>query len=427
MSDHNGAMIQARITRASVTFHARSLVQPLRLSGGTIAAVTEARATVTARVQSNVGATPCCAQGQGAVYLSDLWAWPEPSVAHEVRAARMRGWCERIAVDLDDWCGGEAAHPVELGLRLHRRVTEADDVAVPPAPRLARLVCLSPFDAALHDAVGKALERPSLTLFNDDDAIPSAGRWFASRSLAAELRSTLRREPLRESPACFVVDPAGPLARLFDEWIGRRRYGRVKLKLAGRDPRQDAERTAEVVREMRKAGVANPWISVDTNGACPHVAFVTEYLDRLADDAPDAYSALQYLEQPTARDLERFPHDWRPVARRKPVLIDESLCGMDQLQLAREQGWSGLALKTCKGHSFQLLAAAWARRNGLVCALQDLTNPGYAALHAASFASYVPTINGLELNSPQFTPDANRDWLPEHAQLLEPRDGVHRW
>src|SRR5205823_3886681 len=105
---------------------------------------------------------------------------------------------------------------------------------------------------------------------------------------------------------------------------------------------------------------------------------------------------------------------------------DEGLTGPEIMEPAAAQGWSGFAVKTCKGHSFALLAAAWARERRLKVALQDLTNPGLALIHAALFAAWVPTMNGVELNSPQFTPDANREWLPRLAALFEPRDGKHR-
>jgi hypothetical protein len=96
------------------------------------------------------------------------------------------------------------------------------------------------------------------------------------------------------------------------------------------------------------------------------------------------------------------------------------------MEIAAQQGWSGFALKTCKGHSFSLVAAAWARRRGMLLALQDLTNPGLAAIHAFLFAAHLPVINGVELNSMQFTPAANAGWLPRLASLFEPRDGMHR-
>ncbi|MDE3000151.1 MAG: hypothetical protein OXU79_13830 [Gemmatimonadota bacterium] len=114
------------------------------------------------------------------------------------------------------------------------------------------------------------------------------------------------------------------------------------------------------------------------------------------------------------------------MTRLKPVFLDEGLTSLELLPEAKRQGWSGLALKTCKGHSFALLAAAWARANGMRLALQDLTNPGFAAIHAALFAAHVPMVNGVEINSPQYTPDANAEWLPRLAGIFEPVDGLHR-
>jgi hypothetical protein len=58
--------------------------------------------------------------------------------------------------------------------------------------------------------------------------------------------------------------------------------------------------------------------------------------------------------------------------------------------------------------------------------IQDLTNPGLALLHAALFAAHVPTCNGVELNSPQYTPAANAAWLPRLPDLFEPKGGLHR-
>jgi len=63
---------------------------------------------------------------------------------------------------------------------------------------------------------------------------------------------------------------------------------------------------------------------------------------------------------------------------------------------------------------------------GLLLSFQDLTNPGLALIHAALFAAHMPTINGIELNSPQFTPAANKDWLPRFSGLFDPTAGAHR-
>jgi len=98
---------------------------------------------------------------------------------------------------------------------------------------------------------------------------------------------------------------------------------------------------------------------------------------------------------------------------------------MKRLALAEEQGWSGIAIKTFRGHSFALAAAARAHERGMRLAAQDLTNPGIAAIHSALLAAHLPVFNGLELNSPQFTPEANADYLPRLSDLFEPTDGRH--
>ena len=73
-----------------------------------------------------------------------------------------------------------------------------------------------------------------------------------------------------------------------------------------------------------------------------------------------------------------------------------------------------------------LVAAAWARQHKMLISLQDLTNPGLALIHGALVGSHLPTINGAELNSPQFTPAANAQFIPRLPELFEPRGGVHR-
>jgi hypothetical protein len=73
-----------------------------------------------------------------------------------------------------------------------------------------------------------------------------------------------------------------------------------------------------------------------------------------------------------------------------------------------------------------LVCAAWAHQHGMTISLQDLTNPGIALIHAALVGAYLPTINGAELNSPQFTPEANRDFAERLPELFLPRSGVHR-
>ena len=249
---------------------------------------------------------------------------------------------------------------------------------------------------------------------------------FLDKAPRRPLGNCCAKTPRLEFPGCVVVGKSDDLAAHLGHWVRQRGYQRVKLKLSGTDNAADAARTIEVYRELRELGVQTPWISVDTNEANPDASSVLDYLERLRAADADAYAALAYLEQPTARDIRRQPFDWRPVTRLKPVLLDEGLTDLAGLADAAAQGWSGLALKDVQRARLRVGCGSLGYETRSDLALQDLTNPGYSAIHAALFGAFTPTINGVELNSPQFTPEANAECLPSLACLLEPRDGVHR-
>ena len=406
--------MQTVVLDAKVRFVPRALVRPLILSTGKITQITEAVADVTVRVEGRE------AGGRGAIYLSDLWAWPDPHLTHEHRDAQLRELTQTIAATLADCCGGEAAHPLELGLRLHDSVCRET-----APPLLARAMCASPFDAAIHDAVGKALGRSAFDFYRDPAPVPSADPYFAGRSACGAI-ARLIRPPQRELRCWYLVGKDDDMERDVGPWIRDRGYRCFKIKILGRDTAADVARTVQVYREVRRMGVGAPQLTVDTNEANPDAASVGDYLARLKAADAGAFGALLYFEQPTGRDITAHRYDWRPVTQLKPVMLDEGLTGLGLMREAADQGWSGFALKTCKGHSFALTAAAWARERGLLLSLQDLTNPGLAMIHAAYFAAHVPTLNDVELNSPQFTPEANAAWLPRLAGLFDPRGGVHR-
>lgn len=409
----------ATILHAEVAFLDRPLAVPMQLSKGAIARLTEARATVQVRVGERE------AVGQGAIYLSDLWAWPDPAFSHAQRDDILRRLSQHLARALPQ-AAGEPAHPLELGLRLYDQLAHTAPAGFEHVPILARAMALSPFDAAIHDAVGQALGCSAFDFYAQPAAIPAADHLFPSQGALAAVQQTLQHPPRSQFPAWLIVGKNDDLDQAMDAWAVQRGYRCFKLKITGIDTAQDARRTAAVYRAARRAGVAQPVLSVDSNEANPDARSVLDYLRQLQANDADAFAALAYLEQPTGRDIAEHRYDWRAVAKLKPVLLDEGLTGFEVLAEAAAQGWSGLALKTCKGHSFALVAAAWARQRGLLLSLQDLTNPGHAAIHAALFAAHVSTLNGVELNSPQFTPAANADWLPRLAGLLDPRDGTHR-
>lgn len=391
------------ILEADVSFRLQRLATPLKLSSGAIEELTQATVSVVGAVDGRR------ATGRGTICLSDLWAWPDDSLSHQRRDAALRQLCERLAVEVPKHFHDVKLHPLELGLQLHQLACH-DVVSHPSPPVLARAMCASPFDTAIHDAAGQALGRSAFALYEDAVELPSADTYFAEGGACSAIRAIIR-QPRFELPAWYVVGADEPLGTTLVPAIRRHGYGCFKLKLTGQNNELDVARTIEVYRVAKASGASHVRLTVDTNEANPSVESVVDYLERLKGLDPSAFAALAYLEQPTSRDIRKRPFDWRPVTNYMPVMIDEGLTDLDVLTEALRQGYSGLALKTCKGHSMLLVCAAWAHRHGMSVSLQDLTNPGIALIHAALVGAHLPTINGAELNSPQFTPGANQDFV----------------
>ena len=406
------------IKSATVEFVERPFLKPLIISSGAISSLSEAIASVVVQVDESV------AVGRGSIYLSDLWAWPDSSMSHQKRDMVLRGLCTEIAEYLHEFCGGAPAHPLELGLTLHDRVCEDNHLRSPGRiPSLALAMCISPFDAAIHDAAGIATGRSAFSFYGDLEPFPTADRYFGRVGACGAIRQMLT-SPKERLKAWYLAGKNDTVDDL-SPWIRDRGYRCIKIKLHGQETAEDVERTIEIHRMARALGADTVELSVDTNEANFDAESVRDYLVSLRAADEVTYAALSYLEQPTGRNIEKHAFNWREVAGLKPVLLDEGLTDLNLMVTAARQGWSGFALKTCKGHSFALVAAAWAHRHGLLLSMQDLTNPGLSAIHAALFAAHVPAINGIELNSPQFTPAANREWLPRLSGLFDPSGGYH--
>ena len=117
--------------------------------------------------------------------------------------------------------------------------------------------------------------------------------------------------------------------------------------------------------------------SLDFNEGCPNVAYLLDFLHRVRDATPDGFARILYIEQPTVRDLQRDRANvMHEAARLCPIVVDESLTDLESLLLAREMGYTGVALKACKGQSQALLMAAAAQKHGMFLCVQDLTCPG---------------------------------------------------
>ncbi len=388
--------------------------------------------------------------GWGAMFLMDLWAWPGAAAGHD---AANRAMCEVFDEYARLVAGyGSHAHPIEIFMeteselaqmahRIGQRFAPGDAM-----PFLAALVAASPVDHAVHDAFGHA---------NGIDSYHGYGprhlSFDLSRYLGTEYRGVYPSEFLRDSyqpqiPVFHLVGgldvlreadvgeaPNDGVPNSLEKWIERDGVFCLKVKLRGRDLAWDLQRTREVsdiyhdVRErVRQDLPPRPHITADTNEQCESPDYIVEYLHKLQEVAPEVHDEILYIEQPTERDLRAHRWDMRSIGKRKPVLIDESLTTLDDFRLAMELGWSGVALKSCKCLSSDLLFIAMAERAGIPYAVQDLTNPSLALLQSVGLASRINTIMGVEANSRQFFPAANSDVAVVHPALAGTTDGVLR-
>jgi L-alanine-DL-glutamate epimerase-like enolase superfamily enzyme len=413
---------------------------PLKFGPETLTSVSCARVRV--EVRDRAGRT---AFGWGETPLSVQWAWPAKLSTAE-RYDAMVAFCKTLVpawTDSDAW-----GHPIEVGHHFAQMVLptlrQRFNVGREPAdclPFLAALVCLSPFDIALHDAYGM-LHDVSIYDTYHGDWMSRDLSWYLEPAEGADVdfRGLYPRDFLLHSPpsrlaAWHLVGGLDPLDEgeangkhisdglpvVLGDWIERDGLFCLKIKLRGNDAAWDYQRLVRVGRIAQGRGVQQ--LSADFNCTVTEPAYVNAILDRLAAKAPDIYRLMLYVEQPFPYELEDYPLDVRSVAARKPLFMDESAHSWQQIRLGRALGWSGVALKTCKTQTGALLSLCWAKSHGMQIMVQDLTNPMLAQIPHVLLAAHAGTVMGVETNAMQFYPEASAAEAAIHPGLYSRRDG----
>jgi L-alanine-DL-glutamate epimerase-like enolase superfamily enzyme len=401
------------------------------------------------------------ASGWGETPLNVQWVWPS-GLSYAERHDALVEFCRLLT---SAWASfGASGHPLEVGydfqqtelsrLRREFNVTrqesrirdhlseesgsgsESDDL-----PYLAALVCCSAFDIALHDAYGRLLEQDTYATYSAE---------FLSRDLSDFLESAeqtgisfaglcpdafLVGNVPKKLKAWHLIGGLDPLSKadltgeepddgypvLLEDWIRQDGLQCLKVKLRGIDAEWDYARLVRVGEIAIRNEV--PWLTADFNCTVSEPGYVNDILDRLRDDHPRIYGMLLYIEQPFPYDLERYSIDCRSVAARKPVFLDESAHDWQHVQIGRELGWSGVALKTCKTQTGAILSLCWAKAHGMPLMVQDLANPMLAQVTHLRLAAHAGTIMGVETNSMQFYPDASLPESQVHPGMFSRRDG----
>lgn len=203
----------------------------------------------------------------------------------------------------------------------------------------------------------------------------------------------------------------------------------IKIKLNGDDLQWDVNRVVRVDQVAAKAQQARgvkAWVySLDFNERCPNVAYLLDFLRQIKAQTPAGFERIQYVEQPTARDLRSNKSNvMHEAAKFLPIVADEALTDYETLLLARETGYTGVALKACKGQSHAVLLAAAAQKYRMFLCVQDLTCPGASLVHSAGLSAHIPSVAAIEANARQYVPAANNGWEQKFPGLFVVKNGT---
>jgi L-alanine-DL-glutamate epimerase-like enolase superfamily enzyme len=430
-----------RIEAITFTYEDYRYRTPIKFGGTVVDRVTIVN--VDARVRTVGGRA---GRGFGSMPLGNVWAFPSRVLSYDVTLAAMKALVERIAGITADY--QESGHPIDLTVALEPAYFAATEEVgrclnlAEPIPRLCTLVAASAFDAALHDAFGKVHGQSTYRTCGPDFLGHDLGHYLGPEFQGETLDRYVAREPQPRLPLYHLVGAVDPLEeadiarRIGDglpetlgEWIDYNGLTHLKIKLNGDDLAWDVSRVVRVDRVAAEAqqrrSVERWYYSLDFNERCPHVDYLLEFLHKVKERAPAGFKRIQYVEQPTARDLKTDRSNvMHEASKLRPVVIDESLLDLESLRLARAMGYTGAALKACKGQSQSLLMAAAAQKYGMFLCVQDLTCPGASLLHSAGLAAHVPGVAAIEANARQYVPAANRPWEERFPGIFRVTDGT---
>lgn len=413
---------------------------PIKFGGRVVANATLFNVDVD--VETNDGRR---ATGHGSMPMGNAWGWPSEVESGERTLDTMKHLGNHAALLTEQH--NQAGHPIEIMHDLQPAFADAATTLtqtlelLEPIPKLAQLVSTSPIDAAVSDAYGKALAMNSYNLLGAEFMNRDLGQFLNGDMSGLFLDQFTLRQPKEKMPLYHLVGALDPLTdediatplndgvpETLGDWIISDGLTHLKIKLAGDDLHWDVQRVIDIDHvstiAQQSRGCQQWWYSTDFNEKCKDVQYVLDFLSELQARAPQAFERIQYIEQPTHRDLKKHPSNgMHQAAKIKPVVIDESLIDFESLLLARDQGYSGVALKACKGHGEALIMGAAAQHYNLFLCVQDLTCVGASFLHSASLAARIPTIMAIEGNGRQYCPFGNEPWDTKFPSMFDIREG----
>ncbi len=191
---------------------------PLKFHGIVVDRVTLLNVTCIVRTRAGHTAT-----GFGSMPLGNTWAFPSQRMSYGTTLGAMKSLAERISRITAGY--REYGHPIEINQTLEPDyIRAAGEVSaalklVEPIPKLAALVTASPFDAALHDAFGRAHGLSCYYTYGPPFLTRDLGEFLGSEFRDETLGRYILREPVPRLPLYHLV---GALDAITDSDLGKR-------------------------------------------------------------------------------------------------------------------------------------------------------------------------------------------------------------
>jgi L-alanine-DL-glutamate epimerase-like enolase superfamily enzyme len=399
--------------------------------------------TVQCKVRTSSGKV---IKGFGSMPLGNVWSFPSKKMSYADTLDAMKALAEEIAKVTRGY--KEFDHPIDINWALNPLYLKtAAEVSArlhlpDPIPKLCTLVTASPFDAAVHDAFGKAHGLNCYHTYGPEFMNHDLSHYLGAEYQGEYPSSYIQKEPKPRMPVYHLVSAIDPieesdvakrvddgLPETLPEWINYNGLTHFKIKLNGDDPKWDVERVLRIDRAttetQKKRGVRDWFYALDFNERCPNVDYLLQFLRKVKDKTPTGYERIQYVEQPTARDLKAHPENrMQEAAKLRPIVIDESLTDVEALLLSRQMGYTGASIKASKGQSQMLIVTSVAEKHKMFLCGGDMSCPGAALIESASLPAHVPGVKAIEANARQYMPAANKAWEPRFPGMFRITDGT---
>jgi L-alanine-DL-glutamate epimerase-like enolase superfamily enzyme len=432
-----------QIERISLVYEEHRYRAPVGFAGAVMKQAT--MLTVRCSVRTAGGKV---ASGFGVMPFNHTFSFPSKTLSDEIKNNAMKALAAELAEVTGSYRG--FGHPLDIhwdlaplylkaAAEVSQRLRLAD-----PIPKLCTLVTAAAFDAAIHDAFGKAHQINCFDSYGPEFMTHDLSRYLGAEYQGKYPRDYLLPQHKARMTLCHLISAVDPiedsdnknpitdgLPETLPEWIAHNGLLEFKIKVNGTDLQWDLERVQHIDRVVSQAqekrGVKEWAYVLDFNEKCPNVDYFIQFCRQLKEKMPAGYERIKYTEQPTSRDLKAHPeNDMHEAAKLCRVVIDESLIDMDSLLRARDMSWTGAVVKSPKGLSQMILMASVAGKEKIFLAGGDMSCPGAALIQTTNLQARVPTITSVEANARQYLPQANKAWESRFPGMFRVTDGMLR-